>query len=74
MGGFQVDNEASMDPKQSRASLMSVETNEMVGGQSEGTGPRCNTPNDLKVFTLAVWLSHCSENKGDQIIILVANC
>lgn len=40
MGGFQVDNEASMTHKQSRASVMSVQTNEPVGGQSEGSGAR----------------------------------
>lgn len=64
-----------MARKQSRASVMSVQTNEMVvGGPSEGTGPGCSTPDDLKVLTLSVWLSHCSYNKGDKIIILVANC
>lgn len=38
MGGFEVDNEASMAPKQSRASVMSVQTNEMVGGKARGQG------------------------------------
>lgn len=40
-GGFQVDNEASMAPKQSRASVMSVQTNELVGAErgDGGTPP-----------------------------------
>lgn len=38
MGGFQVDNEASMAPKLSRASVMSVQTNEIVGGRARGRG------------------------------------
>lgn len=38
MGGFQVDNEASMAHKQSRASVMSVQTHEPVGGRARGRG------------------------------------
>lgn len=38
MGAFQVDNEASMAPKQSRASVMRVQTNEIVGGRARGQG------------------------------------
>lgn len=74
MGGFQVDNEASMAHKQSRASVMSVQTNEPVGGQSEGSGARWNTRNGLKVLTFAVRMSYCSSDKGDSIIVIVANC
>lgn len=52
MGGFQVDNEASMAPKQSRASVMSVQTNETVGGRARGRGP-LQHPQGLQGFNIS---------------------